>query len=63
MHGFNICAFGGKTQFENFLRKFSKVFLRKLRKMHYFRRFFTNFKKPCVNFLHVWTKKTNSWKF
>ena len=41
------------------LRKFSKIlkkFHQKLRKMNYFRTFFTKFKKPCVNFLRVWTK-------
>ena len=63
MHVVNICAFGRKTQFaenpwENF-PKFWKNLLRKLRNMHYFRRVFTKFKKPCVNSLQVRTKKDN----
>ena len=45
------------------LRKFSKDFLRKLRKMHYFSIFFKKFNKPRVNFLFVWTKNANCWKF
>ena len=32
------------------IRKFSNVFLRKLRKMHYFSRFFTKLKKACAIF-------------
>ena len=47
----------------NTVRKFSKSFLRKLRKMHYFCIFFKKFKKPCVNFLRLWTKNTMYWKF
>ena len=46
--------------FTPFHRKF---FLRKLRKMHYFRRFLTKFNQPCVDFLRVWTKNTIYWKF
>ena len=30
--------------------------------MHYFGIFFKKFNKPCVNFLRVWTKNTNSWE-
>ena len=44
-------------------QKFSKIFLRKLWKMHCFSRFLTKFKKLCAEFLRVWTKKTIYWKF
>ena len=43
--------------------EFSKNFLRKWGKMHYFSIFFKEFSKPCVNFLRVWTKNTISRKF
>ena len=52
-----------KTICRKCLRKFSKIFFRKLLKMHYFSIFFEKFNKPCVNFLRVWTKKTIYWKF
>ena len=45
------------------LRKFSKNFLRKFRKMNSFSIFFKRFNKPCVNFSRVWTKNTTCWKF
>ena len=45
---------GGGTLFGNF----PKNLLRKLRKMHYFSRFFKKFNKPSVNFLRVWRKNT-----
>ena len=54
---------------KNFQKKFQKVakvfknFLKKIVKMHYFSRLFTKFKKLCVDFLRVWTKNTNYWKF
>ena len=52
---FHVCAFGRKTLFaENFFKE--KIFLRKLRKMHYFRIFFKKFRKPSIQFLRVWTK-------
>ena len=65
-HSLNFCAFGRKTQFaghfwENF-RKLSKIFLRKLLKMHSFRIFFTKFNKQCVKFLRFWTKKAKCWE-
>ena len=41
---------------ENIFESFSKIFLRKLLKMHYLRIFFKRFNKPCVNFSRVWTK-------
>ena len=44
------------------LRKFWKLFLRKLLKMHYFCLFYTKVYTPCVNFSRVWTKNTNCWK-
>ena len=42
--------------------KFSKSFLRKFRKIHYFSIVFENFNKPCVNVSRVWTKTTNCLK-
>ena len=45
---------------ENF-RKFSKNFLKKLRKMYYFSIFFRTFKKSCVNFSRLWTKNAIIW--
>ena len=41
---------------ENIFESFSKIFLRKLLKMHYLSIFFKRFNKPCVNFSRVWTK-------
>ena len=38
------------TKFSKNFRKFLKIFLRKLWKMHYFSRFFTKFKKLCIDF-------------
>ena len=43
------------------LRKFSKIFIRNLLKMHYFCIFFQKFNKPLLNFLRVWTKNANCW--
>ena len=40
-------------------RNFQKIFLRKLRKTHYFRRFFRKFKKLCVNFFARLDEKDN----
>ena len=48
------------------LRKFSKFlknFLLKIVKIHYFSIFFKSVNKLCVNFLRVWTKNPNCWKF
>ena len=56
-HGHSQDFFGGGGTF----RKFFKNFLRKLRKMHYFSKFFKKFNKPCVKFLRVWTKNANCW--
>ena len=37
-------------------RNFRKIFLRKLRKIHYFSVFFKRFNELCGNFSPVWTK-------
>ena len=55
-HAFIFCAFGRKTQkVGNFgkIFKFSKKFIRKLRKRYYFSIFFKKLNKPCVKFLRV----------
>ena len=45
-----------KTNCWEILRNFSKNFLRKLRKIHYFRIFFRRFNKLCGNFSRVLAK-------
>ena len=45
-----IARFDEKQNLLEILRQFSKNFLRKLRKMHYFSIFFKRFNKSCFNF-------------
>ena len=45
-----------KVNLMEILRNFMKIFLRKLRKIHYFSVFFKSFNEFCGNFSPVWTK-------
>ena len=52
-----------KRYLQEILRKFCKIFLRKLQKMHYFSIFFKHFNKPRVQILRVKTKNAMCRKF
>ena len=53
---------GGPPRTSDNFRKFAKVFLRKVQKMHNFSLCSTKLYKPCVNFSCVWKKNTNGWE-
>ena len=49
-------------KFLKFSKNFHKNLFTKMLKIHYFSIFFKKVNKPCVQFLRVWTKSTNSLK-